>query len=57
MDICMKKTKYNGKRISEYGLIIRLPQEQCSDTERDYMRTRYICKLLEWKQKELDEQI
>ena len=57
MFICMKKTKYNGKSISEYGLIIRLPQEPCSDAERDYMRTRYICKLLEWKQKELDEQI
>ena len=56
MDICIKKPKYNGKRISEYGLIIRLPQEQCSDAERDYMRTRYICKLFEWKQKELDEQ-
>ena len=37
-------------------VIIKMPTEQCSDAERDYMRVRYICKLLEWKQKELNEQ-
>lgn len=51
--VVLKKPVYKGKRISEYGLIIRFPQEQCSDSERDYMRAKYICKLLEWKQKEL----
>lgn len=55
MEICMQKPKYKGKRISEYGLIIRLPREQCSDKERDYMRARYIAKLLEWKRTELEK--
>ncbi|MBO5870362.1 MAG: hypothetical protein J6Q89_06390 [Clostridia bacterium] len=37
----------------EIGLIIKFPLEQCSEKERDYMRAKYICKLLEWKQTEL----
>lgn len=28
--ICVKKPVYNGKRISEYGLIINFPTEKCS---------------------------
>jgi len=39
----------------QIGVIIKMPTEQCSDKERDYMRVRYIAKLLEWKQKELDK--
>ena len=29
-----------------------MPSEQCSDKERDFMRVRYIAKLLQWKQAE-----
>lgn len=54
--ICVKKPVYNGKRISEYGLIINFPTEKCSPEERDYMRAKYICKLLEWKKAEMEEQ-
>lgn len=41
--------------MKKYGLIIKFPTEQCSDSERDYMRTKYICKLLDWKRAELAE--
>lgn len=41
--------------MKEIGLIIKFPTEQCSDAERDYMRTKYICKLLDWKRAELAE--
>ena len=56
MECCLKKPVYSGKRVKEYGLIICLPSEQCSDEERDFMRVRYIAKLLEWKQAELLEE-
>lgn len=55
MDYCVKKPVYKGKRVKEFGVIIRIPDEQCSDAERDYMRARYIAKLIEWKRAELDE--
>ena len=55
MDYCVKKPVYKGKRVKECGVIIRIPDEQCSDKERDYMLARYIAKLLEWKCAELDE--
>ena len=51
----VKKPVYSGSRVKEYGLIIRIPPEQCSDQERDYMRARYIAKLLEWKRAEIEE--
>ena len=38
------------------GVIIKMPVQECSEKERDYMRVRYIARLLEWKQKELEEQ-
>ena len=41
--------------MKNYGLIIKFPTEKCSDSECDYMRTKYICKLLEWKRAELEE--
>lgn len=53
MEYVIKKPVYSGKRVKEYGLIIRLPEEQCSDEERDFIRARYIAKLLEWKRAEL----
>ena len=54
MEYCIKKPVYNGKRIKEFGVIVRMPSEMCSDSERDYMRTRYIAKLLEWKHAEIE---
>ena len=54
MDYCLKKPIYKGKRLKEVGVIIRIPDEQCSDKERDFMRARYIAKLLEWKRAELE---
>jgi len=56
MDYVIDKPVYQGKRIKEYGLVIRIDEnDKCSDEERDYMRTKYLCKLIEWKQKELEE--
>lgn len=55
MEFYIKKPVYKGSRVKEYGLIIRMPTEQCSDEERDYMRARYIAKLLEWKRAELEQ--
>lgn len=55
MEFVIKEPVYCGKRIKEFGVIVRMPTEQCSDAERDYMRTKYICKLLEWKRAELEQ--
>lgn len=55
MDYCIKKPVIKGKRVKEVGIIIRIPDKQCTDAERDYMRARYIAKLLEWTQREIDE--
>ncbi len=53
----IKKPVYSGSRVKEYGLIIRIPPEQCSDKECDYMRAKYIAKLFEWKRAELEKAV
>ncbi len=55
MDFVVSEPNLKGKN-KQYGLIIRMPTEQCSDEERDYMRAKYISKLLEWKRAELEEE-
>lgn len=54
MEYLIKNPVYCGKRIKEYGVVVKMPTEQCSDAERDYMRTRYIAKLIEWKRVEME---
>jgi len=57
MEVCIKKPVYCGKRIKEYGVIVRMPTNECSEEERDFMRAKYICKLLEWKRAELEKAV
>ncbi len=54
MEYLIKNPVYCGKRIKEYGVVVKMPTTECSDTERDYMRIKYICKLLEWKRAEME---
>lgn len=55
MEVVIKKPVFNGNKVKEFGVIVRMPQTECSETERDYMRARYIAKLIEWKRAELEK--
>jgi len=57
MEFVIKKPVFSGNRVKEFGVIVRMPTTECSEQERDYMRARYIAKLIEWKRAELEKAV
>ena len=57
MEFVIKKPVFSGNKVKEFGVIVRMPTTECSEQERDYMRARYIAKLIEWKRAELEKAV